>query len=163
VAAWKNIVVSVAGAFGNVVFAFVLATVVWWVGKPSSLQERSAVVGYVATNSPALALGLVPGDELVAVDGQPVANWQQVVEKNGLGPGPRCRPALSLGCRGGGGAKSSSPPKRPPGRLDAAGHRRRGSVPRRVRLSEFRRRSRRLQPGDSSCASTAATSTAART
>ena len=87
VSPWKKIVVSVAGAFGNVVFAFVLATVVWIVGKPSSLQERSAVVGYVATNSPALALGLVPGDELVAVDGQPVANWQQVVEKTALGPG----------------------------------------------------------------------------
>ncbi|HRT04438.1 MAG TPA: site-2 protease family protein [Kiritimatiellia bacterium] len=86
VSAWKKIVVSVAGAFGNVVFAFVLATVVWWVGKPSSLQERCAVVGYVATNSPALALGLAPGDELVAVDGQPVANWQQVVEKTALGP-----------------------------------------------------------------------------
>ena len=86
VSAWKKIVVSVAGAFGNVVFAFALATVVWWVGKPSSLQERSAVVGYVATNSPALALGLAPGDELVAVDGQPVANWQQVVEKTALGP-----------------------------------------------------------------------------
>ena len=86
VSAWKKIIVSVAGAFGNVVFAFALATVVWWVGKPSSLQERSAVVGYVATNSPALALGLVPGDELVAVDGQPVANWQQVVEKTALGP-----------------------------------------------------------------------------
>lgn len=85
-AAWKKIIVSVAGAFGNVVFAFVLATVVWWVGKPSSLQERSAVVGYVATNSPALALGLAPGDELLAVDGQPVANWQQVIEKTALGP-----------------------------------------------------------------------------
>ena len=86
VSAWKKIVVSVAGAFGNVVFAFALATVVWWVGKPSSLQERSAVVGYVATNSPALALGLAPGDELVAVDGEPVANWQQVIEKTALGP-----------------------------------------------------------------------------
>ena len=86
VSAWKKIVVSVAGAFGNVVFAFALATVVWWVGKPSSLQERSAVVGYVATNSPALALGLAPGDELLAVDGQPVANWQQVIEKTALGP-----------------------------------------------------------------------------
>ena len=86
VSAWKKIIVSVAGAFGNVVFAFALATVVWLVGKPSSLQERSAVVGYVATNSPALALGLAPGDELLAVDGQPVANWQQVIEKTALGP-----------------------------------------------------------------------------
>ncbi len=103
VSPWKKIIVSVAGAFGNVVFAFALATVVWLVGKPSSLQERSAVVGYVATNSPALALGLAPGDELVAVDGQPVANWQQVVEKTALGPARdvvlRYRPAGGAGER----------------------------------------------------------------
>ena len=87
VSPWKKIIVSVAGAFGNVVFAFVLATVVWLVGKPSSLQERNSVVGYVATNSPALALGIAVGDEIVAVDGQPVANWQQILEKTALVPG----------------------------------------------------------------------------
>ena len=103
VSPWKKIVVSVAGAFGNVVFAFVLATVVWLVGKPSSLQERSAVVGYVATNSPAFALGLVPGDELVALDGQPVANWQEIIEHTALGPARavvlRYRPAAGAGER----------------------------------------------------------------
>ena len=87
VSPWKKIVVSVAGAAGNLVFAFVLATVVWIVGKPSSLQERNAIVGYVATNSPALALGLSVGDEIVAVDGQPVDNWQQILEKTALVPG----------------------------------------------------------------------------
>lgn len=87
VSPWKKIVVSVAGAAGNLVFAFVLATVVWIAGKPSSLQERNAVVGYVATNSPALALGLAAGDEIVAVDGQSVANWQQILEKTALVPG----------------------------------------------------------------------------
>lgn len=87
VSPWKKIVVSVAGAAGNLAFAFGLATVVWLVGKPSSLQERNAVVGYVATNSPALALGLSVGDEIVAVDGQPVANWQQILEKTALVPG----------------------------------------------------------------------------
>lgn len=86
VSPWKKIVVSVAGAAGNVVFAFVLATVVWIAGKPSSLQERNSIVGYVATNSPALALGLAVGDEIVAVDGQPVANWQQILEKTALVP-----------------------------------------------------------------------------
>lgn len=84
VSPWKKIVVSVAGAAGNVVFAFVLATIVWIAGKPSSLQERNAVVGYVATNSPALAMGLSVGDEIVAIDGQPVANWQQILEKTAL-------------------------------------------------------------------------------
>ena len=89
VSPWKKIVVSVAGAAGNVVFAFLLATVVWWVGKPSSMQERNAVVGFVATNSPALALGVAVGDEILAIDGQPVATWQQVLEKTALAPAAR--------------------------------------------------------------------------
>ena len=89
VSPWKKIVVSVAGAAGNVAFAFLLATVVWWVGKPSSLQERNAVVGFVATNSPALALGVAVGDEILAIDGQPVATWQQVLEKTALAPAAR--------------------------------------------------------------------------
>ncbi len=82
---WKKIVVSIAGAAGNVAFAFLLATVVWLVGKPSSLQEQNGVVGYVATNSPAFALGLAAGDEIVAVDGQSVGNWTQILEKTALG------------------------------------------------------------------------------
>ena len=89
VSPWKKIVVSVAGAAGNVAFAFLLATVVWFVGKPSSLQERNAVVGFVATNSPALALGVAVGDEILAIDGQPVATWQQVLEKTALAPAAR--------------------------------------------------------------------------
>lgn len=86
VAPWRKIVVSVAGAFGNILFAFVLATVVWIVGKPSSLQERNAVVGYVAADSPAAAAGLAPGDEVLAVGGQPVATWIELAEKAALAP-----------------------------------------------------------------------------
>ncbi|MGD9782150.1 MAG: RIP metalloprotease RseP [Kiritimatiellia bacterium] len=87
VAPWRKIVVSVAGAAGNVVFAFLLAAIVWIVGKPSSLQERNGVVGFIATNSPALALGLVPGDEITAVDGHSVRNWTEIAEKVALAPG----------------------------------------------------------------------------
>jgi regulator of sigma E protease len=78
--------VSVAGAFGNILFAFLLATVVWIVGKPSSLQERNAVVGYVVAESPAAAAGLAAGDEVVAVDGRPVATWLELAEKAALAP-----------------------------------------------------------------------------
>ena len=86
VAPWRKIAVSVAGAFGNVVFAFALAAIVWIAGKPSSLQERNGVVGFVATNSPALALGLVPGDEIAAVDGHSVRNWTEIAERVALAP-----------------------------------------------------------------------------
>ena len=85
VAPWRKIVVSVAGAFGNIVFAFLLATVVWIVGKPSSLQEQNSRIGYVAADGPAAAAGLVVGDEIVAVDGQPVRNWIDISEKAALG------------------------------------------------------------------------------
>ena len=85
VAPWRKIVVSVAGAFGNIVFAFFLATVVWIVGKPSSLQEQNSRIGYVAADGPAAAAGLVVGDEIVAVDGQPVRNWIDISEKAALG------------------------------------------------------------------------------
>lgn len=85
VAPWKKIVVSIAGAAGNVAFAFLLAAIVWIVGKPSSLQEQNGVVGFLSTNSPALALGLAVGDEIVAVNGEPVRNWIDISEKVALG------------------------------------------------------------------------------
>ena len=85
VAPWKKIVVSIAGAAGNVAFAFLLAAIVWVVGKPSSLQEQNVVVGFLSTNSPALALGLAVGDEIVAVNGEPVRNWIDISEKVALG------------------------------------------------------------------------------
>ncbi len=100
VAPWKKILVAVAGAAGNVAFAFLLATVVWIAGKPSSIQERNGVIGYVATNSPALALGVVVGDEIIAINGQPVGNWQQIFEKTALAPSHDL--VLRLRARGGG-------------------------------------------------------------
>ncbi len=106
VAPWKKIVVSLAGAGGNVVFAFLLAAVVWIAGKPSSIQERNGVIGYLATNSPALALGAAVGDEIVAIDGRPVANWQQIAEKTALVPGRAV--VLRLRAPGGGGEREIS-------------------------------------------------------
>lgn len=97
VAPWRKIVVSVAGAFGNIVFAFLLAAVVWQVGKPSSLQEQNAVVGYVEAEGAAAAAGLAAGDEVLSVNGRAVANWLEVAETAALAPGEtvtlRLRPA----------------------------------------------------------------------
>ncbi len=78
VAPWKKILVSIAGAAGNIVFAFFLATIVWWVGKPATLQEQNSLIGYIGTNSPALAMGLTIGDEIVAINGESVQNWQDI-------------------------------------------------------------------------------------
>lgn len=77
-APWKKILVSLAGAAGNVLFAVFLAYVVYRVGKPSAPHETSGLIGYVETNSAAYAASLREGDEIVAVDGQPVSNWDEI-------------------------------------------------------------------------------------
>lgn len=72
---WKRILVSSAGAIGNIIFAFILAWIVYLVGKPATPAEESAMVGYVATNSGAYASGLRIGDEIQAVNGETIRNW----------------------------------------------------------------------------------------
>ena len=78
VAAWKKICVAAAGAAGNLLLAFLIAVLIWLTGKPSTLAESSSRVGFVATNSVAYALGLRIGDEVSAVNGEPVDNWESV-------------------------------------------------------------------------------------
>lgn len=75
---WKKILVALAGAAGNVLLAILIALVIFWHGKPSSLQEISTRVGYVATNSVAYAQGLRIGDEILRVNGKEVESWDAV-------------------------------------------------------------------------------------
>jgi regulator of sigma E protease len=72
---WKRIVVAAAGAVGNMIFALILAWVVYIVGKPATPAEESALVGYVSTNSGAYASGLRMGDEIQTVNGEKIENW----------------------------------------------------------------------------------------
>ena len=73
--AWKRIIVSAAGAVGNMIFAVILAWVVFIVGKPATPAEESALVGYVSTNSGAYGAGLRIGDEVRSVNGEAIQNW----------------------------------------------------------------------------------------
>jgi len=68
VAPWRRIIVSAAGAFGNMLLALLLAYIVFWSGD-SFAPAHTNVVGYVATNSPAYAAGLRPGDQVISVTG----------------------------------------------------------------------------------------------
>lgn len=76
VAPWKKILVSVSGAAGNVLLAVLLAWIVY-LSPESGQQDAGTTVGYVATNSPAYAAGLRPGDEITAVGDKPVSTWQE--------------------------------------------------------------------------------------
>jgi regulator of sigma E protease len=82
VAPWKKIIVAAAGAGGNMVLAIIIAWIVYWIGKPSTPAERSAVVGFVDQQSAAYTNGLRIGDEILAVNDIAVRNWHEVIQEN---------------------------------------------------------------------------------
>jgi len=73
---WSKILVAFAGPAMNVVFAFVIATYIYFVGLP--MLVNPAVIGYVEAGSEAATLGIREGDRIVSVNGQKVKSWQDV-------------------------------------------------------------------------------------
>jgi regulator of sigma E protease len=71
ISAMDKIIVAFAGPLFSMMLALVSAIVVWKVGKPADFIP-SAVVGYVAPNSAAQQAGIQIGDEIKAINGEPV-------------------------------------------------------------------------------------------
>lgn len=100
-----KMIVAVMGAVFNVIFAFALATILWFTGMPVPEGNGSTIVGYVpeqvVTSSnhlselglgqtvpgPAFTAGLRSGDEVLAVDGVEVKSFKQINETVMLGNG----------------------------------------------------------------------------
>ncbi|MES3005604.1 MAG: site-2 protease family protein [Patescibacteria group bacterium] len=72
---WQQAVVLVAGVTFNIIFAWLLLSLALTIGSKtttegfpqSSIRDRSVVVDFVASDSPAAVAGMKPGDELVSV------------------------------------------------------------------------------------------------
>lgn len=76
VSPWSKILVAVAGPFMNVVFAFVIATVIYFVGLP--VLVNPSIIGYVDPASEEAKLGIRESDKIVEVNGKRVSSWQEV-------------------------------------------------------------------------------------
>jgi regulator of sigma E protease len=89
VAAWKRIIVSVAGPIGNVVLAIILAYVIYFVpGVRTGVVNTR--VGAVIEDSDAWKAGLRAGDRILSVNGRRVENWSEMeVENHMLGQSGR--------------------------------------------------------------------------
>lgn len=74
--ALSKILVAFAGPFMNIVFAFVIASFLFFVGLPVLIDP--SIIGYVDPASPEGKLGIREGDRIVMVDGKPVKSWQDV-------------------------------------------------------------------------------------
>lgn len=85
-----RIIVFAAGAAFNILFAFVLATILWVAGQPTSEDLATTRIGYVsktitladgtAVTSPAAEAGLRVGDTIRAIDGTEVADWPELLQ-----------------------------------------------------------------------------------
>jgi len=72
----SKILVAIAGPLMNVVFAFVIATVIYFVGLP--VLVNPSVIGEVDPSSPEGQMGIREGDRIVMVNGCAVKSWQDV-------------------------------------------------------------------------------------
>lgn len=108
-----RMLVFVAGATMNILFAFALATILWQVGLPANADTQRAKIGHVAPTltlpdgrvvpSPAAEAGLRPGDTIAAIDGVPVTTWDEMRQLLFTGDGRTAdgRPQTSLTIRRG--------------------------------------------------------------
>jgi regulator of sigma E protease len=72
----SKIYVSFAGPIMNILFALLLAAILWRMGMP--MPSNSTVIGWVEPNSPEELAGIQPGDRIVKIDGRPVKKWTDV-------------------------------------------------------------------------------------
>ena len=88
-----KMIVSVMGAVFNIILAFALSAILWFFGYDVTDSQLTTQVGYVAetvdrwnplveegeeVTSPAKKAGILPGDEILAVDGAPVDNFMDI-------------------------------------------------------------------------------------
>ncbi|MBO4369606.1 MAG: RIP metalloprotease RseP [Desulfovibrio sp.] len=73
--AWQRLLVVVAGPLANLLMAWLLywGLALCW-GTPVMLAE----VGSVQDNSPAMRAGIQAGDQILAINGTPLTNWEDM-------------------------------------------------------------------------------------
>ena len=84
----SKMLIFVAGATFNILFAYLLACVLWAIGTPESKETATTEIGFiipkievsagVSVPSPALVGGLQVGDIITQIDNDPVSDWNQV-------------------------------------------------------------------------------------
>jgi len=78
----RKILVAFAGPFMNVVFAFAIATLIYFVGLPVPVSQP--IIGKVDPASPEGKMGIREGDRVVMVDNKPIKTWDDVMEFTAL-------------------------------------------------------------------------------
>lgn len=101
-----KVIVAVAGAVFNIIFAFILASILYFTGRPISEDRSSNEVGYLADQlanasgelvpAPAKAAGMKIGDHILSIDGHPVKDWDDIHQGIALSSGKTSDGARSI-------------------------------------------------------------------
>jgi regulator of sigma E protease len=85
---WQRFLVMVAGGVMNLILAVIILTAVNLVGveEPEFLTQQPQLAGPVA-DGPAATAGLMRGDRVVSVDGDPMTNWELLQQAVLFNPG----------------------------------------------------------------------------
>ena len=106
----QRILVAASGPLANLLFAVVVLTVIWWAGfNVHSDGNRIILASDYSTDtalaaSPATRAGLQSGDRIVAIDGERVEKFQDILEKVSVASGDR----LSLTVERGGQTRTAT-------------------------------------------------------
>ena len=77
---WQRVLILLAGPFANVVLAIVLVSIVFMTGFAArDASDVPPVVGMVEPGSPGEQAGLEAGDRVLAVEGETMKSWQDVM------------------------------------------------------------------------------------
>ena len=74
-----KIIVAFAGPLFSFLLAVVFAWLVYAIGMPDR-RVHTTTIGWTAPDSPAIAAGLKPGDQILEIDGVPVHSWDEPID-----------------------------------------------------------------------------------
>ena len=76
---WQRFLVMVMGSVMNIILAILLVAVINMVGTSSpEFFEKAPVIGWVEPGSPADLANILPGDEIISVDGKETKTWNDM-------------------------------------------------------------------------------------
>ncbi len=70
-----KIFTAFAGPVASLLLGVVCAFGVWILGVPTNMTYRTTTIGWVTPQSPAAKAGILPGDKILAIDGQRPERW----------------------------------------------------------------------------------------